>query len=198
MSSSDLNIKCVACSIFKHALESIDLIKKNQIHVEFLNSMLHMHPDKLNDRLTKIIEENTPGKQKMFLLYGDCAPFMLEFQTVNNVERVPGINCIEILLEKEVYRKLRKEGAFFLLPEWAFRWKEIFEFELGLKGSLSKEFLKEFHTKLVYLNTKQVEIPYELLKEISAHFEMPYEIIEIDESVLTNKIEEILKRITNG
>ncbi len=187
------NIRCISCSIFRHSLENNEFIKENSIKVEFLTSMLHMRPEKLDEKLKKRI---LPGSEEelTLLLYGDCAPGMCDLQNQNNVKRVEGINCIEILLEASLYRKLRKEGAFFLLPEWAERWREVFEFELGLDEKIGKQFLQDFQTKFVYLDTGQKEVPIGLLNEISAYFGLPYEVIELDAKILTDKIKRLLEK----
>jgi len=93
------------------------------------------------------------------------------------VVRTPGINCCEIILGNEKYRKIRKEGAFILLPEWAERWKEAFIEYMGFKTSETiKPFMSEMHKKLLYVDTGFQKKDQNLFDEISDFLGLPIEI----------------------
>ena len=130
--------------------------------------------------------------------YGDCHSRMVENENLGLIERVEGLNCVEIFLGKEIYRKLRKEGAFFLLPEWTMKWEHIFKEILGFKNQeIASQFMNEMHTRLIYVNTGVYEVPTEILQEISAYFSMPVEVINIDLTHLENAIKKSIKQISN-
>uniref|UniRef100_A0A7C3E4N2 DUF1638 domain-containing protein n=1 Tax=Gracilinema caldarium TaxID=215591 RepID=A0A7C3E4N2_9SPIR len=114
----------IACGIFKKEFKSLPKELKNKFHPRFLNSMLHMNPDLLDKAISYIINKH-PDK-KLMLLYGDCSAHMHELVSGYGRTRTEGLNCIEIFLGKDLYHTLRKQGTFFLMPEWALRWKEIF------------------------------------------------------------------------
>ncbi|KHK03109.1 hypothetical protein NY78_1638 [Desulfovibrio sp. TomC] len=87
---------------------------------------------------------------------------------------MPGLNCCDIILGHDAYRRLRRESAFFFMPEWTGRWEEVFRRELGLESQdLAREFMHEMHKRLVYLDTGLTETPYETLADIEAFFDMP-------------------------
>ncbi len=190
-------IKCISCSIFKDILEEV--MKKNNLNIElnYVSSMLHMYPEKLEISLNKKLEK-IKEDEKTLLLFGDCHPHMHEMEIENQIVRMPGINCIEMLLEKKEYRKLRKEGAFFLLPEWIHRWREVFMEELGLSEEVAKGFFKDCHTKLVYIDTKVNEIPLQIINDISEFTGLPYEILEIDYEVISDRIKDLIKNFSKN
>ncbi|MDX9924558.1 MAG: DUF1638 domain-containing protein [Ignavibacteriaceae bacterium] len=174
-------------------------MKKNNLNIElnYVSSMLHMYPEKLEISLNKKLEK-IKEDEKTLLLFGDCHPHMHEMEIENQIVRMPGINCIEMLLEKKEYRKLRKEGAFFLLPEWTHRWREVFMEELGLSEEVAKGFFKDCHTKLVYIDTKVNEIPLQIINDISEFTGLPYEILEIDYEVISDRIKDLIKNFSKN
>lgn len=179
----------IACSIFKPEIEL--LISQGRINIGFtyVDSEFHMEPQELKKILEKLIK---PG---CLFCYGDCHSKMVENENSGLIERVEGLNCVEIFLGKEIYRKLRKEGAFFLLPEWTMKWERIFKDILGFKNKeIASQFMNEMHTKLIYVNTGVYEIPTQLLEEISAYFSMPVEVINIDLVHLENAIKKALNK----
>jgi hypothetical protein len=100
---------------------------------------------------------------------------MFDIDKKHNVKRTKGLNCSNILLGASEYRKLRKEGAFILFNEWVHRWKEVFMEEFGFqKSEHATLFMKEMHTKFVYLDLGDAEIPHDTLKELSDFCGLPY------------------------
>jgi hypothetical protein len=190
------NHYCVACSIFKIELDHILADKSLNIDVKYLSSMLHMTPEKLQNELSTII--NSKEKENDFILvFGDCCPHMTTIASQPNVSRTKGINCIEIFLGKEKYRKMRKDGVFFLMPEWTLRWKEVFKFELKLEGDIAKDFMNEFHTKIVYLDTGQIHIPRTQIKEIEEYTGLEVEIMKVDSTHLVQSIKQTIEDLEN-
>lgn len=185
---------CLACSIFKYELEQLKKEGNIDLPVSYLTSMLHMKPGELEKKLYEENKKLSAENKNVILLYGDCCPFMNKFEEKPNVKRTEGINCIEILLGKERYRKLRKDGAFFLMPEWTLRWEEVFKFELKLDGDIAKEFMREFHSKIIYLDTEQIEIPYKQIKEIKEYTGLNVEFIKADIKELNSSIQTAIKK----
>lgn len=180
----------IACSIFKNEIEF--LIEKGKLNTHFIyvDSELHMEPQKLNQVLEKMIRPDC------LFCYGDCHSRMIQQENSGLIERVNGLNCVEIFLGKETYRKLRKEGAFFLLPEWTLKWERIFKELLGFHSQeLAGQFMNDLHKKLIYVNTGVYEVPVKILEDISRYFSMPVEVIEIDLIHLENAIKNGLKNI---
>jgi hypothetical protein len=104
------------------------------------------------------------------------------------------MNCVEIFLGRETYRKLRSEGVFFLLPEWTYKWERIFKELLGFSDQgVAREFMNEMHSRFIYVNTGVQPVPHEILRQISEYFNLPLEVIDIELIHLENAIRNSLK-----
>lgn len=179
----------IACSIFKYELEKILRQLDKDIPVNFFNSYLHLYPVELYKALGEKVDKKIKENKNVILVCGDCHPFMKEMSTKKYVSKVPGCNCVDIILGRELRRKLLKSGAFFLLPEWTVRWKEIFKELLELPSEHIKALLNEQHKKFVYLDTGIIPIPYKEIEECAAFFEMPYEIESISIDFLSKALQ---------
>lgn len=176
-----MNIRIIACSILKKEIEYLITEGFLPNNINYIDSINHIYPKKIQseiDNLTKTNESN-----QTIIIFGDCSPYMCDTEKKQNVIRLKALNCCEIITGKELYKKYIKEGAFFLFPEWVERWKEVFKNHLGLSEENAKYLMKEFHKKLVYINTNLVPIPYNTLDEISDFTGLKYEILNIDLSV---------------
>lgn len=195
MSAGETNITAIACSIFRDELEALRRENKITVPVIYLDSMLHMFPDRLHERLDKVVKNELDAGKKLLLIYGECSPYMDKYNENKNVKRIGGINCVNIFLDEKVYRNLRKEGAFFLIHEWALRWKEIFQNELGLNADNAKSFMSEMHTKLIYLDTGSAPVPVDTLNEISAYCGLPCEIAKVTLDVFSNRVNQAVEEL---
>lgn len=183
----------VSCGIFKDEIEALEKRKLIDVEHVFLDSMLHMHPEKLRKKLDSVINENTPEK-KVILLYGECHMYFDSYDNLPQVEKVDGKNCVEIILGAEKKKKLFKEGAFFLMPEWLEKWKIIFEKELRFSQDISKKLMSEAHKKLVYIDTGCIPVNMPEIRKMSEYLELPYEIEKVDLSILLKNIKDAIER----
>ena len=172
---------CISCSIFKREIEALQASGKLDMPVDYLNSMLHMVPAKLEARLQEAIEEARHQDQgrEVVMAFGDCCGHMEDFESEPGTSRTEGINCCEIILGRDRYRELRRAGAFFLMPEWATSWKKVFIGQLGLLGPCAKAFMQEMHTRLIYLDTGIEPVPHAELAEASEYLGLPVEILPV-------------------
>jgi len=179
--SPDSRKLCISCSIFRKEIEALQASGQLNLPVEFLNSMLHMVPARLEARLQEALgsARSRDPEPDVVLAYGDCCGHMDTFESAPGTGRTEGINCCEIILGSETYRKLRKEGAFFLMPEWALSWRQIFVGQLGLLGPCAKAFMQEMHSRMIYLDTGLVPVPHAALEEASEFLGLPVEILPV-------------------
>jgi hypothetical protein len=182
-------VEIIACSIFRYELEKIAQIIDIAIPVSFYDSYLHLFPDELSKNLSGKVEDKLDKAKKVLLICGDCHPFMKEMSEKKDVIKLPGYNCVEILIGRELRRKLTKQGAFFLLPEWTVRWKEIFKELLELPTEHIQSLLHEQHKKFIYLDTGILPVPYKEIEECAAFFNLPYEIEKISIDFFINSIQ---------
>lgn len=174
--TKDDDIICISCSIFKRELESLKTSGRLEYPVRFLDSMLHMNPKLLQQELEKAIKEELDKGKRIIVIFGDCHSHMIDMEKHPDIVRTNGINCCEIMLGKEEYQTLRKEGYFFLMPEWSVRWKEIFQVELGMTKENMKDLMKDTRGGLMYLDSGLEQVPENTLMAISDYCGLDYEI----------------------
>lgn len=188
-------ILIIACSIFKRELEHLKETGLLDSEVLYLNSMLHMHPEKLGKLLEQTLTNHKD--QKIILLYGDCHSHIMDTET-EHIKKVNGINCCEIFLGSERYFKLRKQGSFILMPEWLERWREVFQDELGFKDEqIAQRFMNDFHKNLVYIDTGITEVPLEKIDEISNFTGLKCHIESCSGKNLLNEILKTVKKLSD-
>lgn len=187
-------VTCVACSIFKNEISQLQKEKKFNLPVKYLNSMLHMDPEKLENSLQTLLNTDELQNQKILVAYGDCCSHMIDIGNRENTTRVRGINCIDIFLGKEKYRALRKKGAFFFMKEWANRWKEVFEIELGLDEKTAKIVLGDMHKEILFIDTGSSPLDSQILEEISEFTGLPCSILKVDLSEFQKNLESALDK----
>ena len=192
MTADTRSVRCIACSIFKNEIEALRAAGRLDLPADYLPSMLHMVPERLETRLQTALAEarrEEPGAA-IVLAYGDCCGHMEELAEGPGQARPEGINCCEILLGSETYRALRREGAFFLMPEWALGWKKVFVNQLGLLGPCAREFMREMHSRVVYLDTGILPVPEAELAEASAFLGLPVEVRPVSLDPLLASLEQ--------
>jgi hypothetical protein len=171
------DILAITCGIFQAEMEHL-APRFPRMHFVFADSMLHMRPDLLQNRIDDVLAQHPRGKT--LFIYGDCTPRIVELSRQPGYAKTAGINCCEILLGREEYRRLRKAGAFFFLPEWTLRWRDVFERELGFAGGRGAgEMLREVHNHFIYLDTGVMPVPSALLDEISRELKMPMTVLTL-------------------
>ncbi|MBF0552553.1 MAG: DUF1638 domain-containing protein [Deltaproteobacteria bacterium] len=187
MTGTLTHITGVACAILRREIEALQSAGLINLQFRYLSSMLHMAPARLDEQLQRLVAVERRKGHPVVLAYGDCCAHMLDLETDPGVARTSGINCCEIVLGRETYRRLRAEGAFFLMPEWALRWREVFEQELGLKGENARDFMTDMHTKMIYLDTGLMPAPLAVLAEVSDFAGLPCGILPVTlEPLLAN------------
>ncbi len=193
MKQSEKKCRIIACSIFQAEIQY--LIEQNLLKgsVEFLDSMYHMHPAQLEIKLDELLQTDINDSDMCnVLVYGECYAGMSKVSTPG-VYRTNAMNCIELVLGREQYRKLRKEGAFFLLPEWTHRWQQVFSEELGLNERIAKDFFGEMHKRLIYLDTGIKPVPHNVLNEVSVFTGLPVQVLPVTLDKMLKTIMEAMK-----
>jgi len=161
-------VRLIGCGIFRNEFRLLPEALKATLKPSFTDSMLHMDPPRLDSILSAALEGEK--EEETVLAFGDCCPYMRELASRNGVARTTGVNCCEIYLGQERYRQLRKEQVFFLMPEWAARWKHIFHSELELHTrELARDFMAQAMRRAVYIDTGTVPVPVEELAEFSEY-----------------------------
>jgi hypothetical protein len=157
--------------------------------------MLHMRPQALAERLAEVLAQEQQSGKPVVLVYGDCCMQMASLECKPQVARTGGLNCCELLVGKDAYRRQSREGAFFLLPEWTQRWRQVFSGELGLKQETASDLMRDMHRKLVYLDTGLSPVPTETLNACSQFCGLAWERCPTSSEPLRLAISDALTRL---
>ena len=169
----------ICCGVLQAELKHLHDSGRIDGEIMTLDSMLHMDPHKLESALTGELERLRHNDLHGVLVYGDCCSGMLDLVKKFNMGRVNAINCPQMLLGRARYRELMHDQAFMFLPEWAIRWKEIFECELGLNRNVARDFMRDNRREIVYLDTGLAELPLRAMEECSAYTGLPWRSEEV-------------------
>lgn len=184
----------IVCGVLHREVEKIAAEEYPGSAVILLDSMLHMHPQRLREILDAEVARH--GTEPIVLVYGDCHAYMNATGTGLHCARTRGINCCELLLGHDRYRELQRGNMFIFLPEWTERWHEVFADELGLSDQKeANKFMRDMRSGLVYLDTGLVPVPHETISEIEGHFEMPVSILSVSLDTLREKIRTAAERV---
>jgi hypothetical protein len=184
----------ICCSVLCREIEAVLHRDCSDTEIIFIDSMLHMHPEKLHQTM----EETLSGKPgcACLIVYGDCHAYMKEIEKRPHCARTRAVNCSELLLGQELYKKYRNEKTFLFFPEWTVRWREIFQQKLGFSDpTLAREFMQENRNSLVYLDTGISPVPEKEIQEIAVFFGMPVQIIPVSLKYLQETVASALKRL---
>jgi len=166
-------VRALICGIFREEFGALPSELTAGISPLFFNSMLHMRPLDLDRLLEGSVGKHGSGQPEL-LVYGDCSPHIDQLCGSAWCQRTQGVNCCEIMLGSVRYRELRRQGSFFLMPEWLERWQEVFKHELGLADSaLARQFMAESMSRFVYIDTGLKSLPQAALDEIATYFGLP-------------------------
>ncbi len=192
---ADPPLTVISCSVFRPELSALADRGRLAFPVRFLDSSLHMRPEKLHARLRRMVRQERRQGNLVLLVYGDCSAFMSELGEEEGVLRTTGLNCGELLLGKERHRTLRKERAFLLFPEWVKRWRTILLKLPGLDEETTRLMMRDMHTRFVYLDTGAAPVPEEALRACGGHFGLPVEVCETGLDHLLLRLTEAARRL---
>ena len=88
----------LSCGVVRAELEQLHHQGSISGELFFLDSMLHMDPQKLETVLTEALEDKHGNNNCLVLVYGDCSAHMLNLVRRFKVGRVDAINCAHLLL----------------------------------------------------------------------------------------------------
>ncbi len=192
MSASIENVTVISCSVFQSELEVLRDRHWPGLRMRYIRSHLHVRPVKLSECVEAMVDEELALGRHVLLVYGDCFWRMLEIMSKHRVQRIDTINCCQQMLGRCDYRALAHDGAFFLLPEWASNWREVFTVDLGLDRSTAHEVMSDMHTRLVFLDTGVRPVPVEDLEACSEFCGLPWSVVQVPLNTLHDALQSSL------
>lgn len=181
----------ICCSALQGEMESLRKNHWPDHELKFVSATMHLHPERLAATLQSVLESELKRGDRVVLIYGDCCVRMTDFETMPGVVRTRGKNCCELLLGAEEYRRLSRDGAFYVIPKWACRWKRFFS-GLGLNRDNAASLMQDLHRALVYLDTGLVPLPENALQECADFCRLPYEVRPVSLDTLHGAVEDAL------
>ena len=155
MSNKTGNItRIIACVVFKPALDNLKLEERYpNLRLTYLPSHLHLKPQELKNRLTKEIASAKNSNERIICLYGDCFPGISDFCQQNEVFKVPGHYCYEMLLGSERFRQLIEEtaGTYFAERDLLLNFEEYCVRPLELQDEEMRRYCFGQYKRLLYV-----------------------------------------------
>jgi len=149
---SEAKALLMGCGILQREVDY--LIRKNNWPLEtlYFDSALHVDFNKLDRCLTSSLAEH--DKDDVIVFYGTCHPLIDDITMKAHACRTRGQNCVEMLLGVDVFTEELSNGAYFLLEDWARRWKSIMMQTFGTQNmKVIKEIFRGDRTYLLGLRT---------------------------------------------
>ena len=144
-------VQLVGCGVLSR--EVALLVQENRwpLDTDFLDSALHVDLDGLAEGLASALARH-PG-QATVVFYGACHPNMDKLLEAAGTFRLHGQNCVEMLLGERAFAEELSQGAFFLLEDWALRWREIVTKTFGTNLDLIRDIFQGDRKYLLCLRT---------------------------------------------
>jgi hypothetical protein len=172
-------VKVIACEVMKEELSS--LTGGGDVDFEFVPQGLHLHPEKLNVELQRLLDE-TEGYSRVILAFGLCGGGAKNLKAGGFTLSIPRVHdCITLLLgARETYDKVRKEepGTLYLSVGWVKGEAPV----ISEYGRTVERYGKEKATKLLkrlYNSYKRVLFISTLPGETEEHIERSREAADV-------------------
>ncbi len=148
---SESNILLLGCGILRKEIKF--LIEKSQwpLDTSFLDSALHIDFEKLAASLKSALARHSG--RNILVFYGACHPLMEQIVEEAGAFRIPGQNCVEMLLGHDLFAEELEKGAFFLMEDWARRWDFIMARTFGENQEVVRDIFRGDRKYLSCLTT---------------------------------------------
>ncbi|HWR38415.1 MAG TPA: DUF1638 domain-containing protein [Patescibacteria group bacterium] len=148
---SEQKLLLIGCGILQQEIRCLTERNGWALELIFLDSALHINFEALRENLVRMLERHRG--QPILVFYGACHPLMDAILEERNLRRVPGQNCLEMLLGPEAFLQELSEGAFFLLEDWARRFLEIAVATFGNNPRIIRDIFCQDRRYLLCLKT---------------------------------------------
>ena len=186
------NILLVGCGILEKEIRW--LIEENHWPLDtlFLDSSLHVDFHKLATSLISKLDAHT--EEKTIVLYGACHPRMDTMLDERRLSRIPGQNCVEMLLGHARFTHELANGAFFLLEDWAHRWNCVIPEALGTDPTFVRRVFQDDRRCLLGLRTPCSSDFTAEAQQIAAQVELPLHWMDTSLEHLETLLREAIER----
>ena len=182
----------IGCGILKKEINC--LIKKNNwsLDTAFLNSSLHIDFEKLHDQLTVQLAKHSDQSSVVF--YGVCHPLIDNTVGDAHTHRTKGQNCVDMLLGTGLFTSELTKGAYFLLEDWALRWKFICKKTFGVNQEIVRQIFREDRKYVLAIRTPCSGNFEKEAECMAQHVDLPLKWLDVEltnlESVLISSLKQ--------
>lgn len=172
-------IHLVGCGILRKEIHFLLQSFPAEFKQVYYDSALHCDLTQLSKVLHATLAKHPPTQTLIF--YGSCHPLLDQWLDQKSMHRIPGQNCVAMLLGYDRFMHKLGQGSFFLLEDWAKRWQDIVFKTMGThKKNIIQRFYREHHTHLLALRTP-CSGNYEIEAEEAAELVgLPLEWMDVD------------------
>ena len=188
-------IRIIACTVFKPALEYLQLEKRYpNVRLTYLPSNLHLRPQELKKRLKNRIVAAQKRNERIICLYGDCFPGIDRFCQQHGVAKVPGHYCYEMLLGSERFERLINEmaGTYFAEKDLILHFQEYCVRPLELQDEEMRRYCFEHYKRLLYVRQPSDPDLEVQAGEVADFLELSLDISDADYSYLEKNLIELI------
>lgn len=149
------NVLLVACGALAHEILALKKLNGwNHLALRCLPAKLHLHPDKIPDEVTRVVEQERENYDRIFVVYADCGTGGLLAKTCAalGVEMVEGPHCYAFFEGVEAFAAHPDEITAFYLTDFLVRQFDAFVIKpMGLdRHPELRDLYFGNYTKLVY------------------------------------------------
>ncbi len=187
--------RIIACTVFKPALDNLELEERYpDLRLTYLPSHLHLKPQDLKKRLRKEIASTKKSNERIICLYGDCFPEINDFCQQNEVFKVPGHYCYEMLLGSEPFRQLIEEtaGTYFAERDLLLNFEKYCVRPLELQDEEMRRYCFGQYHRLLYVRQPSDPNLIPRAGEVAEFLGLSLDIGDADYSHLEKKLTELL------
>ena len=196
-------INLIACGVFRPALQYLNLEKRHpELHVAFLPSNLHLHPQQLRKMLSNEIDGAKERHERTVCLYGSCFPDFDDFCDHQGVDKVPGHHCFQMLLGSKRYEDIMKErvGTYFLIRDLVLNFEKYCLEPLALWDDEIKRTLFKPYNRVLYIRQPLDQNLEPQVMELARFLELPLDVRDADylylDRTLVNLIEAFDQKVS--
>jgi len=188
----------IACAVFILAIEHLQLKERYpDIRFTYLPARLHLKPAELKISLQREVNKARVKSERVICLYGDCFPEMEDFCMRQEIIKVPGSYCYEMLLGTERFKQLIEEttGTYFLEEGLIINFEDYCMGPLELRDEEMRRQCFEHYQRLLYIRQPADADLVPRANELAQLLGLSLEIQDADYSHIDSTLNELLKDV---
>jgi hypothetical protein len=183
--------RIIACAVFKPAVEYLQMERRySNLRLTYLPSKLHLRPQELKNRLLREVTAAKERDERVICLYGDCFPDIDDFCREQEVFKVPGHYCYEMLLGSERFEQLIKEmaGTYFAEKDLIINFEEYCVRPLELHDEEMRDYCFRQYRRLLYVRQPSDPNLVPKASEVADFIGLSLDISDVDYSHLEKRL----------